>query len=216
MRLTEEELASLQPTDDKTIHVEHFLNPAFVDLTLLAGRTLYLAPANPAARRPLACVLQSLARANKWAIGHVVFSSKLQIVMIRPEDEVLLMHTLYHPSQRRALVHREGSEVEISQHDFTVERLDRYDAGTDQWLEAIVEDRRTSVPDQVAFLIDFPDWLMRLGNQKRRIAEALAMGNSASGVAKRFKLSPCRISQLRGELYRSWQEYHGDPVAAAS
>ncbi len=44
---------------------------------------------------------------------------------------------------------------------------------------------------------------------------ALAVGNSTSYVAKRFKLSAGRISQLRGELYQSWQNFHGDPVAAA-
>jgi len=99
---------------------------------------------------------------------------------------------------------------------FIVERLDRRDTATDQWNEAIVEDRRTPVPDQVAFLIDFPNWLMRLSRRNRRIAEALAMGNSTSCVAKRFKLLPCRISQLRREFYRSWQEYHGDPVAAGN
>ena len=53
VRLTEEELASLQPTDEKTIHLQHFLDPAAVDLVLFAGRSLYLAPANPAARRQL-------------------------------------------------------------------------------------------------------------------------------------------------------------------
>ena len=98
---------------------------------------------------------------------------------------------------------------------FVVERLDRFDRETDEWAEAIVEDRRTPVPDQVAFRIDFPNWLTRLSRRNRRIAEALAMGNSTSHVAKRFKLSPGRISQLRGELYRSWQNYHGDPAAAA-
>jgi DNA end-binding protein Ku len=117
VRLTDEELATLQPTDDKTIYLEHFLDPANVDLTLLAGRTLYLAPANPAARRPFATVLQSLRRSAKWAIGRVVLSGKWQIVMIRPADEVLLVHTLYHPAQRRALVNSEGGEVEISQQD---------------------------------------------------------------------------------------------------
>ena len=39
MRLTEEELASLQPTDEKTIYLEHFLDPAIVDLVLFAGQT---------------------------------------------------------------------------------------------------------------------------------------------------------------------------------
>ena len=117
VRLTEEELATLQPTDDKTIYLEHFLDPANVDLTLLAGRTLYLTPANPAARRPFATVLQSLRRSAKWAIGRVVLSNKWQIVMIRPADEVLLVHTLYHPAQRRALVNNEGGEAEISHQD---------------------------------------------------------------------------------------------------
>jgi DNA end-binding protein Ku len=117
VRLSEEELASLQPTDEKTIYLEHFLDPAGVDLVLLAGRSLYLTPANPAARRPFATVLQSLQRSGKWAVGRVVFSNKWQIVVIRPTDEVLLVHTLYHPAQRRALVNTEGSETEVSQQD---------------------------------------------------------------------------------------------------
>jgi DNA end-binding protein Ku len=117
VRLSEEELASLQPADEKTIYLEHFLDPASVDLVLLSGRTLYLTPANPAARRPFATVFQSLRRSAKWAIGRVVLSNKWQIVMIRPVDEVLLVHTLYHPAQRRALVNSEGGEVEISQQD---------------------------------------------------------------------------------------------------
>ena len=98
---------------------------------------------------------------------------------------------------------------------FVVERLDRFDREADEWLEAIVEDHRTPVPDQVAFRIDFPNWLTRLSRRNRRIAEALALGNSTSQVAKRFKLSPGRISQLRGELYQSWRTYHGDPTASA-
>ena len=98
---------------------------------------------------------------------------------------------------------------------FLVERLDRFDSDTEEWAEAIVEDYRTPVADQVAFRIDFPIWLTLLSRRDRCIAEALALGNSTSLVAKRFKLSPGRISQLRGELYRSWQNYHGDPAAAA-
>jgi len=117
VRLTEEELASLQPTDEKTIYLEHFLDPTNVDLVLFAGRSLYLTPANPAARRPFATVLQSLQRSGKWAVGRVVFSGKWQLVVIRPADLVLLIHTLYHPAQRRALVNSVGGEVEISQQD---------------------------------------------------------------------------------------------------
>jgi hypothetical protein len=98
---------------------------------------------------------------------------------------------------------------------FIVERLDRFDREAEEWAEAIVEDHRTPVPDQVAFRIDFPQWLTLLSNRNRRIAAALALGNSTSQVAKRFKLSAGRVSQLRGELYHSWQDFHGDPAAAA-
>jgi DNA end-binding protein Ku len=117
VRLSEDELTSLQPADEKTIHLEHFLDPASVDLVLLAGRSLYLTPANPAARRPFTTVLQSLLRSGKWAIGRVVFSGKWQILVIRPTDDVLLVHTLFHPAQRRALANSEGGGVEVSQQD---------------------------------------------------------------------------------------------------
>lgn len=98
---------------------------------------------------------------------------------------------------------------------FFVERLDRRDEETGEWLEVVVEDRRTSVADQAAFLIDFPGWLRQLSRRNCRIAKALAMGNTTGEVARRFKLSPGRVSQLRSEFYQSWQDYHGDPAAAA-
>jgi hypothetical protein len=36
----------------------------------------------------------------------------------------------------------------------------------------------------------------------------LAMGESTSGVARQFKVSPARISQLRVELEASWESFH--------
>ncbi len=119
VRLTEEELASLQPTDEKTLHLEHFLQPAGVDLVLLAGRSLYLAPANPPARKPFATVRQALDRSGKWAIGRVVFSNKWQIVVVRPVEQLLLVHTLYHPAQRRALLNPEGADAEVNPQDLS-------------------------------------------------------------------------------------------------
>jgi DNA end-binding protein Ku len=117
VRLSEEELTGLQPADEKTIYLEHFLDASLLDMVLLSGRSLYLAPANPAARRSFSTVHQALRRSGKWAIGRVVFSGKWQIVAIRPVDHVLLVHTLYHPAQRRALLNPEGGDVEVSPQD---------------------------------------------------------------------------------------------------
>ena len=117
VRLTEEELTGLQPADEKTLHLEHFLDAALLDMVLLSGRSLYLAPANPAARRAFAMVLHALQRSGKWAVGRVVFSGKWQIVAVRPVEHVLLVHTLYHPAQRRALLNPEGTDAEVSPQD---------------------------------------------------------------------------------------------------
>jgi len=117
VRLTEEELTGLQPADEKTLHLEHFLDAALLDIVLLAGRTLYLAPANPAARRPFAAIHRALQQSGKWGIGRVVFSGKWQIVAVRPAEQGLLVHTLYHPAQRRALLNPEGTDIEVSQQE---------------------------------------------------------------------------------------------------
>ncbi len=101
------------------------------------------------------------------------------------------------------------------QKGIVVDRLDQFDKTENQWIEAVVEDHRTPVPEQVAFRCDFPEWLARLSGRNRRIAQALSAGQNTGDVAKRFKLSPGRISQLRRELYQSWQTFHGEPPDAA-
>ena len=81
--------------------------------------------------------------------------------------------------------------------------------------EAVVEDSRTPVPDQVAFRIDFSDWLKRQPRRNRRIAEALAVGNATGEVARRFHVTSGRISQLRRQFHRSWQEFQGNAAVAS-
>jgi RNA polymerase sigma factor (sigma-70 family) len=99
-------------------------------------------------------------------------------------------------------------------HGFTVERLDRFDHRGEQWIEAIVPDSRTPIADQVWFRIDFPEWLRRLSRRDRRVALELAEGNSTSDVARQFRLSPGRVSQLRRQLHDTWQTFHGEAVPA--
>jgi hypothetical protein len=95
---------------------------------------------------------------------------------------------------------------------FPVAQLDRYDCKTRRWLEAVVEDHRTAVADQVAFRIDFPEWLSRLSARNCRIAESLAYGNSTNSVARQFRVSAARIAQIRHELHDSWERFHEGPA----
>ena len=81
------------------------------------------------------------------------------------------------------------------------------------WHEAFVEDMQTPVPDQVCFRVDFPDWLSRLTERDRQIAEALGGGATTGEVAKAFQLSAARISQLRRVLHDSWLVFQGESLA---
>jgi hypothetical protein len=96
---------------------------------------------------------------------------------------------------------------------YVVERLDRFDRQQDEWTEALVEDWRTSVPDQVAFRIDFPVWLSQLSSRKRQVAQLLMIGNSIGEAARHARISSGRVSQLRHELYADWQRFHGEAEA---
>jgi DNA-binding CsgD family transcriptional regulator len=101
---------------------------------------------------------------------------------------------------------------------FTVDRLDRHDKDdANLWCEVLVEDRRAGPAETAQVRLDFSDWLDSLKRRDRQIAEALSVGHSTSDVAKRFKVSAGRISQLRRELAESWQKFTGeDPIAQAA
>jgi len=43
----------------------------------------------------------------------------------------------------------------------------------------------------------------------RKVAKVLATNERTSAVARRFRLSPARISQLRRELEHSWRAFQG-------
>ena len=73
-----------------------------------------------------------------------------------------------------------------------------------KWIEAIIEDKRSSVADQVAARIDIAAWLATLPGRMKRIAKDLAHGFSTSETAEKHRVSPGRVSQIRRELERSW------------
>lgn len=99
---------------------------------------------------------------------------------------------------------------------FVLQSLDQYDDRRQEWREAVINDTKTPVFQQVSFRIDFPAWLKRLTNRDRQIALALAKGYTTSWVATKFKLSRARVSQLRHELRESWREFHAGSAKSTS
>ncbi len=91
----------------------------------------------------------------------------------------------------------------------TIERLDKFDAGEDCWLEVLVEDRTAGPADIAASRLDVSAWMDLLPSRDREIAEALGVGERTGDVARRFGLSQGRISQKRREFLESWQAFQG-------
>jgi hypothetical protein len=98
-----------------------------------------------------------------------------------------------------------------------VESLDHWDTNDQEWKEVHVEDRTITPADLAASRLDVPAWLGSLSSRLRKVAEALAIGESCGYVAKTFGISATRVSQLRRELQESWSDFHASnsrPVAA--
>jgi hypothetical protein len=80
------------------------------------------------------------------------------------------------------------------------------------WIDALVQDRRSSVLDQVAAKLDVAASFKTLRQRTRRIAADLATGCTTSEVAKKHGVTASRISQLRQELAVSWSEFQHEPA----
>ncbi len=93
------------------------------------------------------------------------------------------------------------------QRGFAVERLDQYDQRRNRWREILVEDRHAGPAETAAARIDFGAWLVSLPARLRCIAENLAAGETTGWVARNFRLSNGRISQMRRELRRGWDDF---------
>ncbi len=93
-----------------------------------------------------------------------------------------------------------------------VERLDRFDEEEGEWREVVVEDHRCGPAEIACARLDIAAWFANLPRRKRRIAATLATGETTKRAARKFHVSPGRISQMRRELQNDWQDFQGEPA----
>ena len=146
-------------------------------------------------------------RLVKRGLSHVAFATPLAKFAIRKVRAGYRVGT-------KLNVRDVTSEYAQQRKGFTVGRLDRFDARKGEWREVVVEDRKAGPADTAAARMDIAEWLAGLPKQKRRVAETLATGETTKAAARKFHLSPGRISQLRRELERGWQGFQGQAVFA--
>jgi hypothetical protein len=85
-----------------------------------------------------------------------------------------------------------------------------------KWIDLLVEDKRASVPDQVAAKLDVGAWFGTLSRRMKQIARDLAFGFSTSEVARKYGVTAGRISQLRRVLESSWADFQKESVPAVA
>ncbi|MBL8798549.1 MAG: hypothetical protein JNM56_31930 [Planctomycetia bacterium] len=108
------------------------------------------------------------------------------------------------------------SSAAQQRHGFTVASLPQISTlNTNPLAEALTDNTVSSVPDQVQFRCDFPEWLTLHSRRDRNIAVEMAKGERTQALARRFKISPARCSQLRRSFHDSWESFTGNEVAAA-
>jgi DNA end-binding protein Ku len=100
--IDEEELAKVRKKSDKAVAIDGFVAPDKIDPVYLAGRTYYLLPDGAAGNRPYALLVRGMADANVVAIAQVVIAGREQLVMLRPQDGMLVMNVLNYPKKVRA------------------------------------------------------------------------------------------------------------------
>jgi hypothetical protein len=96
----------------------------------------------------------------------------------------------------------------------TVEPLDRFDKEESEWQEIVVGDKKSGPAEVAAIRLDFTAWLQTLPRRSREIAKTLAVGETTSNVARKYRVSPGRVSQARRELKQSWEAFRGEPAFA--
>ena len=93
---------------------------------------------------------------------------------------------------------------------FSVESLDhRENHDENAWCEVLVEDNTAGPFDIVRTKLDIDAWLQSLPRRDRKVAQFLSLGNRTADAARKLKMSEGRVSQLRRELAKYWNDFTG-------
>jgi hypothetical protein len=120
-------------------------------------------------------------------------------------------------SGRRVCGHEKAKDVlsPVAQrrHGFAVGKLPDFSTLNGSPLEeALIDNTRSAVPEQVAFRIDFPAWRLTHGERDRRLIDTLMLGERTKEVSRLFGLSQGRISQKRRQFLEDWTRFCGEPL----
>ena len=114
-RVSEDDLAALDPKSQRTIEIEEFVDLVDID-PIYYDSAYYLAP-DQATVKPYALLAEAMERSQKVGIARFVMRTKQYLAAIRPVDGKLVLSTMVYPDEVNApaeipeLADVEGIEV---------------------------------------------------------------------------------------------------------
>lgn len=99
--VSSEELKALEAQSSETMEIVQFVKLAEVDP--LYYQTSYFSVAEEPGLRAYSLIHQGMQELNVGAIAKITLHQREQIVMIRPFEKGLVLHTLYYPEEIRAV-----------------------------------------------------------------------------------------------------------------
>jgi len=96
------ELNELRTENDRALRIDAFVAPSAVDPLYFDGRMYYLVPVEAHAQEAYAVIVEAMAARERYGVGHIIFSGKDQIVLVRPLDGVLHMAMLNYEAEIRS------------------------------------------------------------------------------------------------------------------
>jgi len=153
--LSEEELESAEPKKSRQVEISDFVEQADIDPVYFRS-SYYLAPEGAGADKAYALLRQAMADAGRVAIATLVMRNKEYLVAIRPEEEVLALHTMYFSDEVRSpgrditLPDTEDvTDRELSMAQLLIESMEsdwdpeRYHDTHREKVEALIEEKRS-------------------------------------------------------------------------
>jgi DNA end-binding protein Ku len=124
VQVTEEELKSLEAESSETMEIVQFVKMDEVD-PIYFQTSYYTVPEDPG-RRAYALILQGMERLKLGAIAKITLHQREQVVLIRPYDKGLVLHTMYFAEEVREVAEYGQDDEEMKLQKAEVELAEQF------------------------------------------------------------------------------------------
>ena len=196
--LTPEELEQVEPGRTRTIDITDFVDAHEIDPVFF--QTYYLAPQSDQAERAYALLRRAMQESGKTAIATFVMRSKQYLAAVRPEQDVLVLETMFFADEVRDPVdeiEQLPAEPELSSRDVDM-AVQLIDSMATRWDPV---NYRDTYRDRVLALID----AKRKGNEivseqptagSGDVVDLMAALRASIDAAKKDKHAPGNVTSV--------------------